>query len=88
MEEIVEFNKTAEYRMAKENMLQMHPECYRELKATGKLEEALIAKVRSYIQTLHQLRERMPNAQEWERKEIAQAEWLTPVNPNWQDHDE
>lgn len=86
MEEIVEITKTNEYRMAKENMLQMNPQCYRELKATGQLEEILTAKVRSYIRTLHLLRERMPNAQEWERKEIAQAEWLTPVNPNWQDH--
>ncbi len=82
-----DIRQTQAWAMALENMAQMHPRYLVELLETRELDRALMAKVKLYANLLTRLEERMPGATPEERQEIAQAEYLTPVNPNWQEEE-
>jgi hypothetical protein len=83
---LVELEETPEYRIALDNLEQMHPQYLGELlKTPRKLRQVIKQRVLAYLETLERLRKANPNLREDELKELAQPEHLTPVNLNWQD---
>ena len=68
-----------------DNMVQMHPRRVAELVESGELESAITANVKMYLEAVQRMKERAPQMPDDAIQEIAQAEYLTPVNPTWQD---
>lgn len=81
---LVKIHQTSFWKMALANLEQMHPRYLMEALENGSLEGVLKQRVMSYLETVERLEQAMPG-QEDAAQEIAQAEVLSPVNPNWQD---
>ncbi len=81
----VPIRKTHLWQMVIDNIEQMHPRYLVSLVEDKTLDSVVQQRIRAYATLLLKLKEKMPGATNWEIEEIAQAEHLTPVNPNWQD---
>src|SRR5262245_46071603 len=86
MTRIVPIRKSREWKMALDNLEQMHPRHLMDLVHQGTLNDVLKARVGRYFKTLMDLRQRMPGEPLDVLKEFAQ-EQLLAVNPNWQDEE-
>jgi len=81
----IDLNQSREWKMALDNLEQMHPRYLASLLADGSLSDVLERKVRGYFQTLARLQQAYPDEPLVNLQEMAQPEDLTAVNPNWQD---
>lgn len=77
-------SESPEWAMLLENLEQMHPQYLGQLLENRKLKAVLDQMVINYVRTVVALRERLPQATEEQRVEMAQSE-LLPINPNWQE---
>ncbi len=83
--QVVDPGQLPAWKMALDNMEQMQPRYLVELVRSGDLEKEVTARLDSYMHTMQRMKERSPQMPADMVQEIAQAEHLTPVNPNWQD---
>jgi len=81
----VPIRETQAWRMALDNLEQMNPRYLVELLENGQLESVLTQKVQAFAEVMTNLKEQMPGATTSEIREMAQADTLTPVNPDWQE---
>lgn len=86
MTKIIPTRKSKEWKMALDNLEQMHPRYLIDLVHQGTLTAVLKAKVERYFTTLMDLQRRMPGEPLDVLKELAQEE-LVPVNSGWQDEE-
>ncbi len=71
--------------MALENLEQMHPRYLVELVESKQLEEVLNQRVEAFLSTLDRILRKSPTMDQSQAVEIAQAEHLTSVNPDWEE---
>ncbi len=76
--------KTEAGQMALANLEQMQPRYLADLMRENQVEQVLAGKVTAFINLRDKLERTMPPEA---ASEIAQAEFLTPVNPNWEDEE-
>jgi hypothetical protein len=87
MQKSIPLHRSREWKIALDNMEQMHPRYLANLLKDGTLAEVIRRQVVAYFQTLDRLQQSNPNEPLENLREMAQGGGLTAVNADWQDEE-